>query len=384
VFGLFDIVAIVYGFFAVGVMVQLWRNGRRTFDDQFTAHDRRLAGSATFYLVVPFAVGLHELGHVVATWALGGHIAEWRYMFYWGYVVPERSTPFAPWEDAVTAAAGNLVTLALGFGAIAWTLRQPINAAWNFARLELARILLWLTLAFYPIVSLLFRSFDFHIIRQSLNETSPHAGDITMIAYLGFAFLTWRRWRGPWRKRYLMLATPIYDRRQAAERRLEANPDNVEALRELARIHLNADEAEHALPALERALDAGPTDPETRFLTGLTLLRTGHPRKASEHLRLAGTVLEEDEDRSDLLFEVTLGLAAARLALSDAEGALLTAETARAQRPADPRVLLLCADALMATGQTDEARSRLEGALPDAEGTFAAEIKRRLRALRSS
>jgi hypothetical protein len=75
---------------------------------------------------------------------------------------------------------------------------------------------------------------------------------------------------------------------------------------------------------------------------------------------------------------VTLGLAAARLSLGDAEGAVLTAEAAEELRPGDPRAALVLVDALVALGRAGEARERLLRALGTAQGLFAAELRRRL------
>jgi tetratricopeptide (TPR) repeat protein len=386
----FDVIAILYALFAVGVVVKLWRGGRATFDDHFTPQDRRLAGAATFYLLVPVAVGLHELGHAVATWALGGHVADFHFMLYWGWVLPARDPAFLPWEMAFTAAAGNLVTLAMGFGAVLWTTRRPHNAAWNFVRLELARILLWLTLVIYPAFSLLLSLGestvgDFAILREQLNVALPHAGDVVMGAYAAVAFGIWRLWQGPWRGRYLALTSPLMDRTRSAQRRVAANPNDVRALVALGRAHLGARRVEEAIALLERAVTAAPRDPEARYLAGMAQLASGQPEEASQHLRVAGLELEaQEEDEaapSELRFEITLALAGTRLSLRDPDGAILTAEAARMLRPADPRALLVHADALVAAGRQLEAKGKLEAALERARGTFATEIRRRLRAL---
>ena len=376
----FDLIAIVYVFFAAGVAVRLWRNRGRTFDDEFSDHDRRLAGSAAFYFVIPAVVALHELGHAVALWGFGAGVEDWHYMFYWAYVVPDRE--LGPQQGAAVSFAGNLVSILVAALAILWTLRRPWNAAWNFFRFEVARILLWLTLVFYPLFSLLIREGDFWLLRQDLNELQSHLGDGFLILWGGMAFWTWRRWRTHWRETWLWLATPLHDRLRTAERRLEADPASIGAVRELGRIYLAGDEPDRALATVRRGLVEHPEEAELRFLAGFAHLRRGEPQAASQELRIAGQLAEEDsEARSELLFEITLGLAAARLALGDPEGAVLTAEAARVRRPLDPRVTLMHADALVGAGRLEEARSRLETALDDAHGAFRKEIQRRLAAL---
>jgi tetratricopeptide (TPR) repeat protein len=386
----FDVIAIVYALIAVSVVVKLWRNGRASFDSHFTAQDRRLLGAATFYLLVPIAVALHELGHALATWSVGGHVEDFHFMLYWGWVLPARDPAFEPWEMAYTAAAGNAVTLAMGFGAVLWTARRPHTAAWNFVRLELARILLWLTLAIYPAFSLLLGlagqpAGDFAILQAALNQEMAHAGDVAMAAYGFFAFAVWRRWRGPWRARYVQLTSPEHDRLRAAEERLARNPHDTRAMLQLGRARLAVGQPHETLQTLSSASALAPDDAEIRYFTGLAHLATGEAERASEHLRAAGLLLEgaepPDAEPSDLRFEVTLTLAGARLALGDPEGAVITAEACRALRPSDARGLLLHADALVAAGRQEEAKGKLEAALERAGSTLAREIRRRLRAL---
>jgi len=189
--------------------------------------------------------------------------------------------------------------------------------------------------------------------------------------------------RGAFRRACRFLATPPRDERARAETRLATFPDDALALRELGRAYLAGDAPDRALPLLDRAAVADPEAPETRFLLGATHLRLGDPREASAALRTAGQLLEaQPEARPELVHEVTLGLAAARLALGDPEGAVLTAEEATVLRPRDPRGVLLTADALLAAGRLGEAEARLERAAAGAGGARGELLSSRLGALR--
>lgn len=378
----FDLIAIVYATFAAGLAVRMYRQGRRTFDDDFRPEDRRTLGAAAFYFAIPVAVALHELGHAAVIRAFGAGISDWHYVFYWAYVSPDRALP--PLQSALVALSGNVVSLLLAWGAVLWTLRRPKNAALNYVRLEFARIQLWIALVIYPVFSLLIRGGDFWLIREELDALLPFAGEAFLFLWAGLAFWTWRRWRGPWRRTFVWLATPLHDRLRAARARVEADPQSAEARRELGRVYLAGDEPERALGALLPGVARHPEEPELRFLAGFAHLRRGEAQQASEQLRAAGQMLEAEDpvgSRAELYYEVTLGLAAARLALGDPEGALLTAEAARERRPRDPRGLLVYADALVAAGRFEEARTRLSQALEDAEGVFRKEIRRRLATL---
>jgi tetratricopeptide (TPR) repeat protein len=206
------------------------------------------------------------------------------------------------------------------------------------------------------------------------------SGDLALLGWgiLGaYAFWKWRSAHA-----LLLLATPLHDAARLASGALAESPDDPEALRTLGAAQLAAGDPA-ALETLAHAHAVAPNDPETELLLGRAHLERGEARTAADHLRHAGLLLEDhpDEDE-DLLFEVTLALSAARIALGDAEGAILTAEAARRADPADPRGLLMIADALVAGGRLDEARSRLEGALGASEGPLRREIERRLAALR--
>jgi hypothetical protein len=142
----FNLIAWVYLGIAVLTAWRLVQAGRATFDDELTAADRRLVGATAFYLVTPLGVVLHELGHAVLVWTLGGRIVGWHFLFYWGYVVPDRS--FGAYGDFGVALAGNLVTLAIGVLAVRQVLQRPANAAWNFFWWRLAEIQLSMVLLF--------------------------------------------------------------------------------------------------------------------------------------------------------------------------------------------------------------------------------------------
>lgn len=383
-----DFVALGYAVLAAGVVVHLARNGRATFDDQLSARDQRLGGAAVFYLVIPMLVGVTLLAQVGVGSLLGGHLDGYRYIIFWGAVNVAREPAFSPLEESLVAATGMFLPLLVAALSVAWTVRAPRNAARNFVRIELARISLWLWLLLFPAVSLLLGDGGITILRRSLNEVQSLGGDALVVLWFIGAWRVWMLWRGPWRRAYVLLASPLRDRILAAERRVAADPNDDDALRQLGRAYLIGDDTERALGPIEAALAHTAEHPETRMLAGVAHLRLGHAGLAADHLRSAGSLLEDlsplSREQAELLFEVTLGLAAARLALDDTEGAILTAEAAGRQRPRDPRSVLMTADALLAARRFAEARRGLERALESATGTFRGEIQKRIRELPDS
>jgi tetratricopeptide (TPR) repeat protein len=372
----------IWGALAATVILRLRRRGGAAFDDRFSPADRRLVGAAAFYLAVPPLVLLSQLLQVAVMRALGTDLGLFETYVYWGVLEPADPGRLAPLGRAVVAAVGPLSLLTTAGALLAWTRFLPGNAARNHLRLELARVLLILSLGVHPILSLLVQRGDLWMARVALNELHPSSGDVALLGYGILAAYAFWRWRRAHRLR--LLASAVHDATRRASGKLGESPDDPEALRALGAAQLAAGD-EAAVETLGRALERSPDDPRVELLLGRAHLEHGDAQGASEHLRHAGRLLEEQSDpaRQSLLFEVTLALSAARIALGDAEGAILTAEAARDHAPGDPRGLLMHADALMAGGRLDEAEQRLERALESAHGVLRAEIERRLAALRS-
>ena len=292
-FSLFNILAAVYALVAVQVVRSLRKAGKATFDDRVTPQDRRLINEVAFFVLTPPAVALHELGHAAATWLLGGRVASFWFAFYWGAVLPDRVPPFSPAENAVIAAAGPLVTLLLGFGAIVWALARPRGPARNLLLLTFGQFGLVFGLVLYPLLSLPTGMGDFHILRTELNTVLPHAGDAAIGAYILLAVAV-MRYRGTpaWKRHWWRLTSDNFGDLLAAERRLAEDPDDPEALRAAGYYRLTVDDLAGAVPFLERAAAAMPTDP--RLLYNLAVAKANDERTRDEalaHLRQARDVL---------------------------------------------------------------------------------------------
>lgn len=375
--------ALIYAAFAASVVVRLARAGRKTFDDQFSRVDRQLLGAATFYLLIPLATLAQQLGRVVAVGALGGSIEKFRFVFYFGEVVPARAVAFSNAEQTLIALAGSAVSLLLAVLAIVWTRLQKFNAAWNFVRLEFARVMLTLTLVVYPLLSLVLDWGDFAQARRALNGISPNVGDFVVAALIASGLVCfWLFRRGVWRRDHLFWSTPLWDEARRQIRRIAEDPAG--AHRELGKVFLRAERLEDARRELRQSESFAAENPETLWLLGLAELRERAAQKASSYFRRAGLALESaTEERRELRNEVLVGLAGARLLLEDPEGAAEAAEAAREINPRDARSLLVLADAWAGSGRLTDARRILEGALVSAQGVVAFEIRRRLASLAS-
>src|SRR6266496_4306623 len=85
---LFDGIALIYFVMGVRTVILAWRERRSLIDDKLSARDRYLLGQIAFFVLVPPGVLLHELGHVLATYQVGGQVAEFHYALFYGFVVP--------------------------------------------------------------------------------------------------------------------------------------------------------------------------------------------------------------------------------------------------------------------------------------------------------
>ncbi|MHB1846780.1 MAG: hypothetical protein ACYCWW_18315, partial [Deltaproteobacteria bacterium] len=323
------------------------------FDDRFTSEDRRLVGAAAFYLVTPLGVALHELGHAVVIWLFGGHIVDFHFLFYWGYVVPDRS--FGPYGDLAVALAGNLVTVAIGALALRHVLRSPANAARNFFWRRIADIHLSMALVFYPLMCLVGFGGDFVAIYRL--DTAPVSAPLLAL-HLAAVGLLWRSLRGRLGRRLSLLCSPLWDELGLARREAEADPSAVCPLLRIGWAHLATGLLEEARPPLLRALELRPGLPAARAMLGQSFEEDDPERAAGELLAALG------DGGLDPLLAATSELSLARLQL--ARGRASEAEphacAALAGLSGDPGAAQVAWDVALATEATPALLSALDRA----------------------
>ena len=300
--GLFNLLSLVYVLVAVQVIRRLRRAGKATFDDDVRPADRKLLFEAAFFLLTPPAVALHELGHATATWLFGGRVEQFRFALYWGSVLPDRIPPFSPTEYGVIAIAGPLVTLALGFGSIAWAVLRPGRPARNLLLITFGQLQLIFGLVVYPLMSVPTGWGDFAIVRNAFNASASHLGDIVIGAYIALAVVVMRvRSTDAWKRRVWRLTTHNYGDLVAAERRLAESPDDPQALKAVGYYHLLVDDAVGAVPFLERAVALSRGDAQLTYNLAIAELADDKRRpEGLAHLRDARRILGDGPDPEDI------------------------------------------------------------------------------------
>ena len=154
--GPFTLISLFYVLIGVRVVYQLARNFRQTFDRRFTPEDRALVGQAAFFVLLPIAVALHELGHAAAIWVYGGQVLGWGFYGFAGYVAYD-PREFTEAEQIVIAAAATVVNLVLAGIALGLVFlkRPPMRAAFNELLIQFVWISLLNALVVYPVLDLL-------------------------------------------------------------------------------------------------------------------------------------------------------------------------------------------------------------------------------------
>lgn len=155
-FSPFILISLFYAVIGIRVVVQLVQRRQEIFDRTFTQYDRSMVDQAAFFVLVPLSVALHELGHAVTIWLLGGQVVDFGYFVFAGYVsfYPDE---FTAGERILIAAAGSIVNLILILItlAIVFLKKPPLRAAYNELLLQFAFISGVNAFIFYPLLDVI-------------------------------------------------------------------------------------------------------------------------------------------------------------------------------------------------------------------------------------
>ena len=280
---LFDFLSIIYVLRSIAVLVQVVRGWRGFWDADVTPADRRLANEAAFYVFIPLGVFLHEAGHAVATWSVGGTVVAFQWRVFWGYIIPAGN--FTPLQDWWISLSGNLVSIALGLLPLVLLLvvRRGIWAELleSFARQQLFYALVW-----YPAFTF-FGAGDWVTIYNFSRAPFAQGFLVFHLALLaGLFFLD----RSPWAVERRLGRDP---RRLELRRQLEAaiaqQPMAAAPLARLGLLYAEAGEMGAARRYLSRAAQLDPNDATLKLAQARLAARQGNPVAADKAAQAALT-----------------------------------------------------------------------------------------------
>ena len=138
-FGPFAILSLFYVVIGVRVVYRLIKSWPAVWDRNFTQQDRSIVDEAAFFVLVPVSVALHELGHAVAIWSMGGQVVDWGFYGFAGFV-SYYPIQFTAVQQTLIAGAGSFVNLVLCLGAFGLVLfwRPPMRASINELLIQFA------------------------------------------------------------------------------------------------------------------------------------------------------------------------------------------------------------------------------------------------------
>ena len=193
VYGLFDILALLYIFRSIQLSITIARDWSNIRAEPLTPQKKALAEQAAFFIAVPISVFIHEGAHALAVWAAGGQVVEFQYRVFWGYVVPQGSfTAPQMWFIAIAGTIGSLL-----FGLSLWLLtRNGKSSSIRYFGLRAFRFQVFFSLVYYPIFTLFGFDGDWKTIYDF--GATPLLSTGTAVIHAGILVLFWRGDRLGW------------------------------------------------------------------------------------------------------------------------------------------------------------------------------------------
>jgi hypothetical protein len=151
--GSFAVISLLLGVITIRTIYQTIKHRKTLFDERFTRSDRQHMSVAAFFILIPISVFFHEVGHAVAVWYYGGEVVTFGYFLFFGFV--EHRGSYTVEELFWIALWGNIVSVGMGLGALAWAFFFPMRAAINYLLIMFGIISIMVSLVFYPAMDLL-------------------------------------------------------------------------------------------------------------------------------------------------------------------------------------------------------------------------------------
>ena len=274
-------------------LVTLVRRWRSFWSGPLTAADRALSLPVAFFLVIPISVLLHETGHALATWSVGGTVEQFSWRVYWGFIVPAGDIgPLAGWWIAL---AGNLVGIAVGLVLLLVGARgRSLPAAVRAVALQAGLIDVVFAAVGYPLLSAGGRDGDWAII-YDFHATPVAAGAFAAIHLALLIGLWWWWTRGRLAETLWAVAHGSEAEVTAHRAAIAADPGAVGPRLALVQWFLEQGDAGLAAAAANEALRAAGDEPALLGALGTALLARNRPAEAAVPLMRAVAVETGDQ-----------------------------------------------------------------------------------------
>jgi tetratricopeptide (TPR) repeat protein len=363
----FDLFSFIGVLVCIQTLWQLFQNWSTFWSDRITAKNRDLAQRLAIFALVPLGVLLHEIGHSLATWQVGGTVETFQWRFFWGYIIP--SGNFSPVESWWISFSGNLVSIILGLLPIAFIfqVRKRIlgEILYSFACTQSIY-----ALVAYPVMSLALRDGDW--IRIYDFSIVPYAS----LTLIGHVLLLW----GLWQLHHSRMAIRWRLARNLngieTWKKLEANaahhPDDIGSHLELGYFLLQHDEIAAAKSVTQKVAQVAPDDEEVKvFQVAMAYHRRDHRKAVRKGRQLLSSELSL-ENQLKLYRILCLSLINSRQPTE----ALFYGDLGLKLMPRDYRLRYYRAIAYQILGRKQEAKADFEIALAEAPNE---EIRQELR-----
>jgi len=183
---------LILGLGAVLALVSLVKSRKSFADADFTAADRRVAMQVSVFLVPPVVVLLHELGHAIATVAVGAHVTSFHYGLFEGSVGFTGARSDA--QVWFIGLAGNVVSAGIGaVMVLAGGLSRRTRRSFRYVLIFGGLYELIFALVGYPLISETARFGDWLFIYDF--QRTPALSWATLVVHVAVLVAFWRWWR---------------------------------------------------------------------------------------------------------------------------------------------------------------------------------------------
>lgn len=280
-----DQLSALYGVGAMCTLFVLVRRWGRFWGGALGAEDRQLAWAVAFFFVLPIGVLLHECGHAIATWMVGGEVLDLSWQGYTGFVV--RVGDFTPTESWSISLSGNLISVALGLALLAAAaLGVRLRPSLGYVFFAAGLLALFNATIVYPLMTLdgstIYNDSDWKQIYDFSATPLPSA--LAAAAHLGLLVALWAR-----RRRLEEMAWAIADGSWHEVSRLRAaiaaDPQVVRPRLELGMLFLDRYQPRRLEATMHQALCDCEEHARLYAALGVALLAQHRPQDALAPLR---------------------------------------------------------------------------------------------------